>query len=140
MDGDPINLQVVVNYLAYGNVAVLTATGGRQAIERIESGSLPDIILLDIMMPCMNGYDVCRWLRQRYTTSELPVIFLTAKSAPADPTHGFAEGANDYLPKPFVKEELVARVVSQRKLKRAYLTLRENLSLRRELAARQLRI
>lgn len=137
VDDDPINLQVVANYLAYSNVTVLTAAGGRQAIAGIASGPLPDIILLDIMMPRMNGYEVCRWLRQRYTASELPVIFLTAKSGPGDPAHGFAEGANDYLAKPFVKEELVARVVSQLKLKRAYLTLRENLSLRRELAARQ---
>jgi two-component system, sensor histidine kinase ChiS len=137
VDDDSINRQVVANYLAYTNITVLTAAGGRQAIERIETGPLPDLVLLDIMMPHMNGYKLCRWLRQRYTSSELPVIVLTAKNAFQDLVQGFAEGANDYLTKPFVKAELIARVVSQLKLKEAYLTLRENLSLRRELEERQ---
>ncbi len=137
VDDDPINLQVVANYLAYSNVTVLTAAGGRQVIDRIENGPFLDLILLDIMMPHVNGYEMCRWLRQRYTSSELPVIFLTAKNAPGDLVQGFAEGANDYLPKPFIKDELIARVVSQLKLKQSYLTLRENLSLRRELEERK---
>ncbi len=137
VDDDPINLQVIANYLAYRNVTVLTAAGARQAIAQLETGPLPDLVLLDIMMPHLNGYEMCRWLRQRYTSSELPVIFLTAKNAPGDLAQGFAEGASDYLAKPFARDELIARVVSQLKLKHAYVTLRENLSLRRELEERK---
>ncbi len=137
VDDDPVNVQVVANYLAYKNVTVVTAREGRQAIGLIENGTIPDLVLLDIMMPRMSGYEVCRWIRQRYTSSELPVIMLTAKDGPRDLVQGFAEGANDYLAKPLVKDELLARVVSQLKLKQSYLTLRENVTLRHELTERK---
>jgi two-component system, sensor histidine kinase ChiS len=137
VDDDPVNLQVVANHLAFKNVKVITAASGRQAIEIIEKGRLPDLVLLDIMMPIMTGYEVLQWLRQRHTACELPVIFLTAKSSPGDLTAGFSHGANDYLVKPFLRDELVARVSSQLLLKNSYLTLRENLSLRKELQERK---
>jgi two-component system sensor histidine kinase ChiS len=136
VDDDPVNLQVMVNCLAHRNVAVRTAAGGREALEMVAQGPLPDLVLLDIMMPKLSGYEVCRTLRQTYPPSVLPVILLTAKSGSQDLVQGFAQGANDYLVKPFVREELLARVVSQLQLKKAYLTLRENLSLRRELEER----
>ncbi|MFZ7127525.1 MAG: ATP-binding protein [Desulfobacterales bacterium] len=137
VDDDPVNLQVIVNSLAYRNVTVRTAGDGRYALEIIGMDPLPDLVLLDIMMPRVNGYDVCRKVRQSYPPQVLPVILLTARIGAQDLAQGFAEGANDYLAKPFAKEELTARVVSQLQLKQAYVTLRENLSLRRELEERK---
>jgi len=137
IDDDPVNLQVVSNHLTFKNVTVITAPGGMQAVQLIEGGLLPDLVLLDIMMPRMTGYEVSRWLRRRYTASELPIIMLTAKNRTDDLVQGFAQGANDYLAKPFVRDELLARVVSQLKLKQSYLTLRENMTLRKELEERK---
>ncbi len=114
-----------------------TYLNGAEALERIEKGQRPDLMLLDIMMPAMTGYEVCRKLRETFSSSELPIIMLTAKNLVQDLVHGFESGANDYLVKPFTKDELLARVWSQLKLKAAYQTLRENLSLRNELEQRK---
>jgi two-component system sensor histidine kinase ChiS len=137
VDDDPVNLQVVVNHLSFKNVTVIAAPDGKRAIETIERGTLPDLVLLDIMMPRMTGYEVCRWLRERYTSSEVPIIMLTAKNGVNDLVQGFDHGANDYLVKPFMKDELLARVTSQLKLKESYRALRENMSLRQELNERK---
>lgn len=137
VDDDPINLQVVSNHLGFKNVRSVTASSGMEAVKFIEGGLRPDLILLDIMMPRMTGYDLLLWIRQRFTASELPIIMLTAKNGPEDLVEGFAGGANDYLVKPFVRDELLARVVSQLRLKRSYLTLRENMALRKELEERR---
>jgi two-component system, sensor histidine kinase ChiS len=137
VDDDPVNLKVVSNHLSFKNVIVIPAPSGVEAVKLIEGGLIPDLVLLDIMMPVMTGYEVSRWIRQRYTTSELPIIFLTAKNGPDDLKEGFHFGANDYLVKPFVRDELLARVISQLKLKESYLTLRENMTLRRELEERK---
>jgi two-component system, sensor histidine kinase ChiS len=137
VDDDPVNLQVVANHLSYKNVSIVAVPDGRQAIETIERDILPDLVLLDIMMPKMTGYEVCRWLRERYTSSEIPIIMLTAKNGVNDLVQGFTQGANDYLVKPFVKDELLARVTSQLKLKESYRTLRENMSLKQELEERK---
>ncbi len=72
----------------------------------------PDLVLLDVMMPRMNGLEVCRKIRERYSASELPIILLTAKSQVKDLVSGFESGANDYLIKPFSREELFARMRS----------------------------
>ncbi len=137
VDDDPVNLRVVTNHLTFKNVKVITAVSGKQALQAIEGGLMPDLVLLDIMMPKMTGNEVLLWLRQRYTASEIPVILLTAKNGEGDLAKGFSQGANDYLVKPFLRDELLARVVSQLKLKEAYLTLRENLALRKELEERK---
>ncbi|RQW85898.1 MAG: response regulator [Geobacter sp.] len=137
VDDDPVNRQVVTNHLSFANVEVISAGSGMLAIGIIESSAVPDLILLDIMMPRMTGYEVCRWLRERYTPSEVPVIMLTAKNGTSDLVQCFSLGANDYLVKPFSQDELLARVTSQLKLLDAYRTLRENLSLRQQLEERR---
>ncbi|MEM7587119.1 MAG: ATP-binding protein [Acidobacteriota bacterium] len=85
------------------------AVNGAEALASIEQ-RLPDLVLLDVMMPRMSGYEVCRTLREQHTLTELPVIFLTAKSQPSDLVVGLAAGANDYLMKPIARTELLARV------------------------------
>ena len=102
-----------------------------------KAGARPDLIVLDVMMPGMSGYEVCRKLRARFSPSELPIVMLTAKNMVTDLVQGFESGANDYLVKPFSKDELLSRVWSHLKLKEAYETLEENLRLKRELARRE---
>ena len=93
----------------------------------------PDLILLDIMMPQMTGYEVCQRLRRTYNAAQLPVIMLTARSRVSDVVQGFQAGANDYVAKPFSRDILLARVRTQLQLGRAYQTLAENIRLKKEL-------
>jgi len=115
VDDEPVNRQVLVNYLSQYNYAVITANDGFQALSAVEQRK-PDLILLDIMMPRMSGYEVCQKLRQRYSPNELPVVMLTAKNQVDNLVAGFKTGANDYLPKPFIRDELLARMQTHLRL------------------------
>jgi len=110
VDDEPINLQVLANNLSLENYAITQATNGLDALTLIESGFQPDLILLDVMMPRMTGYEVCKKLRERFLAIELPIVMLTAKNQTSDIVEGFISGANDYLTKPFSKNELLARI------------------------------
>jgi two-component system sensor histidine kinase ChiS len=109
VDDELINVQVLTNYLSLQNYRVAQAFDGHEALEAL-SESKPDLILLDIMMPKMSGYEVCQKIRAQYPTHELPIVLLTAKNQVSDLVAGFESGANDYLTKPFNKNELLARV------------------------------
>lgn len=120
IDDDPINLQVISNILYSTNIGVQTAINGLEGLEKIKKAEKkPDLILLDIMMPRMNGFEVCQEIRKQYTPGEFPVIMLTAKNQPSDIVAGFGAGANDYLCKPVAKTELLARVETHLNLARA---------------------
>ncbi|MCP4136912.1 MAG: response regulator [bacterium] len=112
IDDDPVNLQVVCNYLINENYTVFAAMDGEKALDIImnKKGDGFDLVLLDIMMPKISGFDVCRSLRKHFSLFELPVIFLTAQNNVSDLAAGFKAGANDYLSKPFNREELIHRV------------------------------
>lgn len=138
VDDDPINLQVAVNHLTTQGYEVLTAQSGEQALKMMPAGNKPDLVLLDIMMPQMDGYEVCTTLRETHSMSALPVIMLTARNQIQDMVKGFDTGANDYLTKPFSREELLARVHTQLKLKRAYKVLKENSRLKKEIERRKI--
>lgn len=112
VDDDPINLQVLNNHLSLQNYSVIQALNGEQALSAIESGQHFDLIILDIMMPRMSGYEVCAKLREKYPSHQLPVVMLTAKNQVSDLITGFQFGANDYLTKPFSKDELLTRIKS----------------------------
>ncbi len=137
VDDDPVSLQIVVNHLAFSNVQVAAAADGERAMAIIAAGDQPDLVLLDVMMPRITGFELCRWLRERFNPSELPVIMLTAKNGVSDLQQAFDLGASDYLLKPFRREELLARVTAQLKLTEAYVSLRENLALRHQLEERR---
>lgn len=94
---------------------VCTANCGNQCIELAKS-ERPDLILLDVMMPGINGFETATALKEDPETSEIPIIFLTALNNPTDLVHGFQVGASDFLTKPFNKEELVVRVYHQIRL------------------------
>lgn len=118
VDDVPENLQVLVNILREKNYKISVADGSRKALAMMER-FLPDIILLDIMMPDMDGFQVCRTLKTSERTRDIPIIFLTAKSETEDVVKGFELGAVDYVIKPFNKTELLARVATHLELKRA---------------------
>ncbi|MCP4715930.1 MAG: response regulator [Deltaproteobacteria bacterium] len=137
VDDDRVNLQVVVNYMALRNITTRTCTGGAEALEDVARNGKPDLVLLDIMMPGMSGYEVCRKLRETWPAQELPIIMLTARNRIQDLVEGFEAGAGDYLVKPFTGEELMARVDTHLKITKAYQTLRENVRLKKELDRRK---
>lgn len=110
IDDEPINQQVLKNHLSSENYTLVSAMDGQEALAAIQSQEKFDLVLLDIMMPGMSGYEVCQHIRQQYLPSELPVIMITAKNQVSDLVEGFSYGANDYLAKPFSKAEFLARV------------------------------
>jgi signal transduction histidine kinase/class 3 adenylate cyclase/ligand-binding sensor domain-containing protein/ActR/RegA family two-component response regulator len=110
VDDEPVNLQVVQNYLIMAGYEVVLANSGKEAIKIIKKEDKFDLIILDVMMPQLSGYEVCTKLRDMFLPSELPVVLLTAKNRVTDLVDGFSAGANDYLTKPFSKDELLSRI------------------------------
>lgn len=110
VDDEPINLQVLQNHLSLNNYHITRASNGPDALDLFEHGQAFDLVILDVMMPRMSGYEVCKQLRQSYSARQLPVVMLTAKNQVSDLISGFEAGANDYLSKPFSKEELLTRI------------------------------
>lgn len=92
--------------------AIATASNGRQALEQVEKEN-PDLVLLDVIMPDMSGFEVAQHLKSNPNTADIPIIFLTALNSTADIVKGFQVGANDFISKPFNKEELIIRVTHQ---------------------------
>ena len=118
------NLQVLGNILSAKGYTYTPAINGIQALKIIKKRS-PDLILLDIMMPEMDGFEVCEKLKSSPKTRDIPVIFLTAKTETDDIVRGFDLGAVDYVTKPFCKQELLARIETHLDLKFAKEKLQE---------------
>ena len=111
VDDDP-DIQRLVSYnLSQAGFQVTTASSGRTALETVQKHP-PDLIILDIMMPDIDGMEVCRTLRQRENSRRIPIIMLTARADEIDRVVGFELGADDYVMKPFSPRELVLRVKS----------------------------
>ncbi|RKZ84675.1 MAG: hypothetical protein DRR16_14055 [Candidatus Parabeggiatoa sp. nov. 3] len=110
VDDESVNLQVLSNYLSLQNYGIIQASSGEEALALIEEGLKPDAILLDVMMPRMTGYEVTQKLRKKWQADQLPIVLLTAKNQVEDLVTGFGVGANDYITKPFSKDELMARI------------------------------
>ncbi len=109
VDDEPRNLQLVGEILRRDGLKFIFATNGADALQAVKE-EIPALILLDVMMPQMSGIAVCKTLKEDSVTEEIPVIFLTAMSEGQDAVEGFAAGAVDYVRKPFIREELLARV------------------------------
>jgi two-component system sensor histidine kinase/response regulator len=116
VDDIPSNLNFLSEVLHLEGIGVMLATSGMDALE-IARYKLPDLILLDIAMPLMDGYEVCAKLKADETTRDIPVIYLTARTEPEDILKGFETGAVDYILKPFNATELIARVKTHLELK-----------------------
>src|SRR5215207_7200954 len=109
VDDSPINLKLVSAALVPAGYEIVTAQNGREALQRVE-GIQPDMVILDVMMPELNGYEVCRRLRQRANLGQLPIMMLTANDSLEERINGLEAGADDYMSKPFEVPELQARV------------------------------
>ena len=111
VDDDPDIQRLVTYNLSQAGFHVTTASSGRTALETVQEHP-PDLIILDIMMPDIDGMEVCRTLRQRESSRRIPIIMLTARGEEIDRVVGFELGADDYVMKPFSPRELVLRVKS----------------------------
>jgi WD40 repeat protein/signal transduction histidine kinase/DNA-binding response OmpR family regulator len=130
VDDEPINRQVVINYLSLHDYAITEASSGLEALALLEKIQ-PDLILLDVMMPRMTGYEVIQQIRSSKKLDNLPILLLSAKNQTSDLVVGLEIGANDYLTKPIVKDELIARLKTHLNLRQLKAeTQRQNTKLR----------
>ena len=109
VDDEPVNQTVLSNFLSSDLFAITPALNGAEALSVLAKQKF-DLVLLDIMMPKMSGFEVCQKIREKYLPSELPVIMITAKNQVSDLVEGLSTGANDYITKPFSRDEFLARV------------------------------
>ncbi len=109
VDDDPLNIEMVCQQLNSKHYELQVAHNGPQALKLVEQNK-PDLILLDVMMPEMSGFEVCKRIRRKHHQNHLPIIFLTAKNREEDVIRGLEIGGNDYLTKPFFRTELIQRV------------------------------
>ena len=137
VDDNPNNLKVLYTYLKNAGFEVLVAEDGKSGIEAVEH-SIPELILLDVMMPDMDGFEVCRRLKSDRATRGIPIIFLTALSEAVNKVMGFEVGGVDYITQPIENEEVVARVKTHLSMQRMRLALQQqNENLKREIERRQ---
>ena len=135
VDDEPVNLHVLSNILLFQKCNVIRAESGMKALDIFYKSEIkPDLILLDIMMPKMSGYEVCENIRSKYSSTELPIIMLTAKNQVTDLITGLNCGANDYITKPYSKNELLARINTQLSIIKATKTFGKLSAIQRELA------
>lgn len=111
IEDDPHILMLISQTLRREGYEVVTATDGAEGLRKVKE-THPHLVVLDISLPGLDGYQVCHQLRREQETSNLPVIMVTAMSRPSDQRRGFEHGADDYLPKPFVLSELIVRIQS----------------------------
>ncbi|MEM9722799.1 MAG: response regulator [Bacteroidota bacterium] len=121
VDDEVVNQHVLQNHLKGQRAEIVTAMNGQEALAYIDKQHF-DLIILDIMMPKMSGYEVCEQIRAKYLPSELPVIMVTAKNQVTDLVQGLELGANDYLAKPFSRSEFLARVKTHLNLHQIHAT------------------
>lgn len=120
VDDDPVNLRVVMAALADEPYEIITARSGEEALKVLEGGTRRiGLVILDVMMPGLTGYETCRLLRRKFALTELPVLLTTVRKEPEDLMLGFDAGANDFVTKPFHPHELRARARSLIEMKRS---------------------
>jgi signal transduction histidine kinase len=137
VDDVSANLQIVTSQLEARGYVALVARSGQEAIERAEFAQ-PDLILLDVLMPGLDGLETCRRLKRNEATRDIPVIFMTALTGTEDKVSGFRAGAVDYVTKPLNAEEVLARVDTHLTLYALRQQLAaQNQQLRQEIAARE---
>ncbi|MBO0349181.1 response regulator [Phormidium pseudopriestleyi FRX01] len=137
VDDTPDNLRLLSSVLSDNGYRVCKALKGDMALTACKN-ALPDLILLDVMMPGMDGYEVCKCLKQQETTRQIPVIFLSALNDVEDKVKAFEAGGVDYISKPFQEAEVLSRVQTHLKLRQLQINLQEkNLCLEQEITERQ---
>ena len=124
VDDERININVLADLLK-SDYKIMAAINGEQALKAAEGKSPPDLVLLDIMMPEMDGYEVCRRLKKNPDTKDIPVIFVTAMGQEEDETKGLQLGAVDYITKPVIPAVVEARVRSHVALRQSMVELHD---------------
>ncbi len=138
VDDQPANIKVLSNFLTAAGFEVLIAKSGEKAIQQLQKAS-PDLILLDVMLPGIDGFETCRRLKADASTREIPVIFMTALSDTVDKVQGLTVGGLDYITKPFQQEEVLARIRNQLSLVQLRAQLQaQNEKLQQEISEREL--
>ncbi|WP_414623597.1 response regulator [Calothrix sp. CCY 0018] len=122
IDDSPTNLEILHDVLGSAGYEVLVEMDGASGIEQVE-GNPPDLILLDVMMPKIDGFETCRRLQANPSTKHIPIIFITALTEAEEKVKGLALGAVDYITKPFEQEEVLARISLHLKLRKLNLEL-----------------
>ncbi|NJO15231.1 MAG: hybrid sensor histidine kinase/response regulator [Thioploca sp.] len=133
VDDIPDNINMLLEFLTQSGFKVLVAKEGPAAIRKAEYAQ-PDLIMLDVMMPGMDGFEVCKILKRKQETREIPIIFMTALSDTLDKVKGFSLGAVDYITKPIQHEEVLARISTHLKLRHLQQQLETELKIRQEYA------
>ena len=137
IDDMPENVMVLLHFLTNKGFTVLVAQDGEEGIETAEYTN-PDLILLDVMMPGIDGFEVCDKLKSSDKLKDIPIIFMTALSDTVDKVKGFSLGAADYITKPIQQEEVLARIKTHIKLRKLQLQLQEqNQYLQEEISFRK---
>ncbi len=137
VDDNPTNLSVLVNLLRDVGLRVLVATDGESAIEQTQYVK-PDLILLDVMMPGIDGFETCQRLKANIETTKIPIIFMTALSETVDKVRGLSLGAMDYVTKPFEHEEVLVRIRTHLTIaKQRQIIESQNLDLQNEVGDRK---
>ena len=137
VDDTPTNLEILVDFFADAGFEVYVATSGEHALTQVKEVP-PDLILLDVMMPGIDGFETCRRLKASAETKDIPVIFMTALSDTSDKVKGLTVGAVDYVTKPLQQEEVLARVNTHLTIRRLQRHLEEsNQSLQQEIVERK---
>lgn len=137
VDDNPTNVSVLLDYLSEAGFRVLVAQNGESALERV-AFACPDIILLDVLMPGIDGFETCRRLKSSPNSQDIPIIFMTALSETVDKIKGFNLGAVDYVTKPIQHEEVLARLTAHLTIKQLQQQLQaKNNYLQAEISARK---
>jgi len=136
VDDEPVNCELVSSQLRKQGYQVEVFEDGLKVLSRLTE-KLPDLVLLDFMMPGMSGLEVCQSIRTRYDSYELPVMMLTARLQISDIVNALSAGANDYLIKPYHEQELLARVNTQLSVRKYWIANRENQKLKSEIERRE---
>lgn len=137
VDDNPTNLGVLFDYFNDCGFKVLVAQDGESALEKIEYAH-PDIILLDVLMPGIDGFETCRRLKAKTSTQDIPVIFMTALTETVDKVRGFQVGAVDYITKPVQHEEVFARVKTHLTIRNLTKQLqKQNIHLQQEISNKE---
>lgn len=127
VDDDPVNQLVIEEMLTPVGYTVTKCMDGTEALDLLKRRSyVPDLILLDVMMPKMSGYEVCQRVREMHPRNQLPIVMVSAKSSADNIVEGLEAGCNDYVSKPFNRLELLARIATQLRVKDAWKTDLEN--------------
>jgi PAS domain S-box-containing protein len=137
VDDNTHKLDIIIDFLEAEHFTILIARDGESALEKVRYGR-PDLILLDVMMPGMDGFETCHRLKADPQTRDIPIIFMTALTGVKDKVKGFAVGAVDYITKPVQQEDVLARITTHLRLRQLSVDLHQELT-RREQAETQFR-